>query len=331
MTYRWHTLSFWTMNTAAAIWLYSDERGEPVLEAAQQFFRAVERRMSRFDRTSELSRLNNAAGSAVPVSDALYEVVELALAAAEASSGLFDPTLLNTMEEAGYDRSFDELVAGGHAPPRPTGGDGAFLGGGFRQMRIWRSKPNPMVYLPKGVRLDLGGIAKGWAVDRVVDKMEGLGPCLVNAGGDLYAHGSPPGDWAWTVGVEDPLDEDRNIATLAVRDRAVATSSRTKRRWVRGEQRQHHLMDPRHGRPSQSDLLSVTIVAQRAAIAEIYAKVVFLLGSAAGLNYLERQPRVAGLLVTEDGKILLTSTMEPYMLVPEQSDVCTQGKKMSHG
>ncbi len=315
MTVRWHTLSFWAMNTTVFVWLYSNDRGEHALQTAQQFFRSVERRMSRFNRASELSRLNNAAGSAIPVSETLYEVVELALAAAEASSGLFDPTLLNAVEGAGYDRSFDELVAsGGHAQPRPTGGDGAFLGGGFRQMRIWRGRPQPMVYLPKGVRLDLGGIAKGWTVDRVMDEIAALGPCLVNAGGDLYAHGSPPGDMAWTVGVEDPLDDERQIATLAVRDRAVATSSRTKRCWTTGGQRQHHLMDPRYGRPSQSDLISVTIVADRVAIAEVYTKVVFLLGSAAGLEYLERQPRVAGLLVTEDGKILLTSTMESYML-----------------
>ncbi len=314
MTVRWHTLSFWTMNTTVFMWLYSDSRGEQALKSAQQFFHAVERRMSRFNHASELSRLNNAAGSAMPVSEMLYEVVELALSAAEASNGLFDPTLLSAMEEAGYDRSFDELVSGGgHAPPRRLGGDGAFLGGGFRQIRIWRGRPKPMVYLPKGVRLDLGGIAKGWTVDRVMDKMATLGPCLVNAGGDLYACGAPPGDLAWTVGVEDPLDVDRQIATLAVHNRAVATSSRTKRCWTKEEQPQHHLMDPRNGRPSESDLVSVTIVADRVAIAEIYTKVVFLLGSAAGLDYLERQPRVAGLLVREDGKILLTSTILDFV------------------
>jgi len=302
------------MNTTVFAWLYGDDRGTEALDSAQQFFHTVERRMSRFNRTSELCRLNDAAGSAIPVSETLYEVVELALAAAEASSGLFDPTLLNALEGAGYDRSFDDLVAaGGHLPPRQSGGDGAFLGGRFRQMRIWRGRPKPMVYLPKGVRLDLGGIAKGWAVDRVMDEMAALGPCLVNAGGDLYACGSPPGDLAWTVGVEDPLDDERQIATLAVRDRAIATSSRTKRRWTKAERPQHHLMDPRSGHPSESDLLSVTIVADRVAIAEVYTKVVFLLGSAAGLAYLERQPRVAGLLVKEDGKILLTSTMESYI------------------
>lgn len=313
MTRQWHTRAFRAMNTSVDIWLFGKANSAHRLEQAEDFFRQVERRISRFDRSSELSRLNRATGGAVQLSDELYEVVELALAAAEATGGLFDPTILTALEAAGYDRSFDELCAKGDRLHPRSNGERAIGGGVFRQIRIWNHGPRPTACLPKGVRLDLGGVAKGWTVDRVVDRLAPRGPCLVNAGGDLYAHDAPPGDVAWAVGVEDPLDVERDVAMLALRDQAVATSCRTKRQWSQHGQHQHHLIDARIGRPAQSDLLSVTVVAPRVALAEIHTKAVFMLGAEAGLAYLESQPQIAGLLINEDGRLLISSRMRAYV------------------
>src|SRR5207245_1799262 len=110
---------------------------------------------------------------------------------------------------------------------------------------------------------------------------------LINAGGDLYAHGGPAPGRAWRVGVEDPDRPGSDLTTLAIRDRAVATSGRNRRRWLHAGQPAHHLIDPRSGRPSTSDLLAVTVVGARAATAEIVAKVSFLMGIEAGHAYLE--------------------------------------------
>ncbi len=313
MARQWHTHSFRAMNTAVDIWSFCGDDGTRMLDQAERFFRQVERRMSRFDRSSELSRLNRAAGGAVQISDELYDVVELALAAAEATGGLFDPTILTALEGAGYDRSIDALRTEGDRLHPHGSGEGTIGGGTYRDIRIWNQGPRPTICLPKGVRLDLGGVAKGWTVDRVVDRLAPHGPCLVNAGGDLYAHGAPPGDVAWTVGVEDPLDGGRDVAVLALRDRAVATSCRTKRHWVQHGQPQHHLIDARLGRPAESDLLSVTVVAPRVALAEIHTKAVFILGAEAGFAYLERQPQIAGLLVRQDGRLLISSRMSRYI------------------
>ena len=113
------------------------------------------------------------------------------------------------------------------------------------------------------MRLDLGGIAKGYAVDRAAELLAPAGPCLVNAGGDLAVRGG-----AWPVGVEH--------LTLLLERGAIATSGRDRRRWTRDGREHHHLIDPRTGAPADTPLLRATVVAASAAEAEVLAKAVFL-------------------------------------------------------
>jgi thiamine biosynthesis lipoprotein len=139
------------------------------------------------------------------------------------------------------------------------------------------------VELEPGVRLDLGGIAKGYAADRACELLALAGPCLVNAGGDVAVRGG-----AWPVGVAPGL-------TLELAAGGLATSGRDRRRWVRGGREQHHLIDPRSGRPARSKALRVTVVAGSAADAEVLAKAAFLGGPVDA-------PHV---LVTDDGRTVL--------------------------
>ncbi len=142
------------------------------------------------------------------------------------------------------------------------------------------------VTLPAGTRLDLGGIAKGWAADRAASMLRPFGSGLVNAGGDLRAWGDQPGvepGQGWLAAVEDPAWPDRDAAWLWVREGALATSSIVRRRWTGG----HHLIDPRTGQSADTDLLSVTVLAPTTAQAEVAAKVVLILGRAAGMAWLK--------------------------------------------
>jgi thiamine biosynthesis lipoprotein len=137
-----------------------------------------------------------------------------------------------------------------------------------------------------GFRLDLGGIAKGYAVDRACAILDDVGPCLVNAGGDLAGRGR-----LWPVGVETA---DGQI-TLGLEEGAIATSGRDRRRWRRGGAEAHHLIDPSTGAPADGDLVRVTAVAPTAAEAEVHAKAIFL-GAAA---------ETPAVLVTADGRTVL--------------------------
>lgn len=274
---------------------------EQRLLRAERWLVAYEDRYSRFRLLSELTRLNAAAGRPMRVSPGLMQLVELSLQMANRSGGLFDPTVLRDLEAVGYDRSF-ELIAPSSVRSKERGSSG------WRDIRLDREMRT--VLLPEGVGIDLGGIGKGWAVDRMAAILGT--PCLVNGGGDVFAAGRPPGEPAWRVGVADPFRPEQDLVVLSVSDRGVATSSTVKRRWRVGDAVLHHLIDPRTGRPSTSDAVQVTVVTSSAALADYHAKVGLLQGAEAGLAYLNAEPDVEGLIVHRDGTLLGTSGLSDY-------------------
>ena len=284
--------SFRCMTTGIELFVDAGDwqAGESALREAEAFFAGVEARFSRFLPDSELSRLNQATGRTALASADLREIVRLALQAAQSTGGIFDPTVLDALEAAGYDRSIEHVRAGETAPVP----DWAGIAVG-RWAGVWVDDTGGTITLPVGLRLDLGGIAKGWAADQAAALLRPLGPGLVNAGGDLRAWGDEPGGTygqGWLVAVDDPQQPGRDVVWLRVQDCAVATSSVVTRRWVGG----HHLIDPRSGRPAVTDLLSVTVLAPTVAQAEIAAKVVLILGRDAGLAWLDEHSELQALL-----------------------------------
>ena len=254
------------------------------LASVEAEFERLEALLSRFRPDSELSRLN--AQGSIEADDDLLAVVRLALAARECTAGRFDPTLHDALVAAGYDRSFEALGPSGPVDPSPAPAPG----GGRAWIRGRRIELEP------GARLDLGGIGKGYAVDRAVDLLAPLGAALVNAGGDLAVAGIPAGG-LWPVGVELPSGS----ITLGLAQGALATSGKDRRRWeVDGEER-HHLIDPRSGRPAESDLLTVTVAGGSAVEAEVWAKALFLAGADAAAAEAEARGLPA-LLVSADGR-----------------------------
>jgi FAD:protein FMN transferase len=229
--------------------LVDADGAERELVAAEAEFHRLEASFTRFRTDSELSRLNR--DGTIAASQDLLRVIELALDARARTDGRFDPTVHDALVAAGYDRTFAELTDGVLGARRPGGGRVTLDG--------------DTVTLEPGVRLDLGGIGKGYAAERAAELLALAGPCLVNAGGDIAVRGG-----AWPVGVED--------TTLELSAGGLATSGRDRRRWLRGGREQHHLIDPRTGAPADSELLRVTVVAGDAVEAEVQAKNVFLGG-----------------------------------------------------
>jgi thiamine biosynthesis lipoprotein len=278
------------MGTTISLLLPASQAARGV-QIVGSLFQEWEQTLSRFLAESELSQLNAHAGTAMAVSDLLYTVLATALSAAQATQGVYDPALLEQLVQLGYDRTFDDLPAVSFDPIIP-----GEPGGGWRGIRV-----NPIyrhVTLPTGIKLDFGGIAKGMAVDAALEqlRLSGVSPALVNAGGDLAVLGLPPAAEQWPIAV--PGRE--RYWTIPLHSGAVATSGIAHRHWWQGQTLRHHLLDPRTGLPAQSDLWSVTVVADRCEQAEVAAKVAFILGSRQGADFLRRH-RIAGLLVREDG------------------------------
>ncbi|MDX6647434.1 MAG: FAD:protein transferase [Miltoncostaeaceae bacterium] len=259
--------------------------------AVRGLFVEWERRLSRFLPESELSLLNGSAGAPVAVSPLLERVLARALAAAEATGGIYDPTLLEQLRALGYDRSFTELSG---APTMPAAAPRA--DGGWRRIRLDRSRRR--VVLPAGVGLDLGGIAKGMAVDAALEllRARGVETALVSAGGDLAVLGQPPGFAGWPIAVGGR----EGSWTVLLRGGAIATSSVARRRWRQDGRECHHLVDPRTGEPAASGLWSVSVAAARCDQAEVAAKTALILGRIEGRAMLVRHG-LAALMVPDSG------------------------------
>ncbi len=347
------------MATEISVQLAAPPDQEAAARAAAQdcmtFFTEVDERLSRFKPESELSRLNRAAGQWFRASELLFSCVEQALEAARSTGGLFDPTLLRAIETLGYDRDFAEIArreAPAHPAPDPARSSTCATGG-WRAIALDRTQRR--IRLPVGAGLDLGGIAKGWAADlafaRYCDAFPGA---LINLGGDLRLHGGPQPGQAWSVGIRDPRDEllpgePRYAAVITFSRGGLATSGSLSRWWLRGGQRQHHLLDPRTGQPmrlwiaGEEDaednarlIATATALAPTATQAEIAAKVALLHGYPAALRSVERawgQPdalqwagqegpqhplspvdaNVALLLTFGDGEVVLSRNMRRYL------------------
>ncbi len=274
--------------------------GSPAFPASVATVRSVfereEQRFSRFRADSELSAVNAAAGAWTVVSIEFAWVVELALAAWRETDGRFDPTVLDAVIAAGYDRDFDEILAGARGalrPPRPCGRAGEVALAGRRLL------------LPEGVGLDLGGVAKGWTVDVAAEAAVacGLRWALVNAGGDLRIAGTAPRGGIG-VAVDDPETSETDAGRIVLDEGALATSSVTRRAWGEGL---HHLIDPATGSPSSGPVLQATVWALTCAEAEVRAKDALLEGEA----FLDRG---AALLVLEDGRIVTNMTTSEQVL-----------------
>ncbi len=258
----------------------------------ERLFRAWDDALTRFRDTSELSALNRAAGRPFAASELLFRVIAAALQWARETQGTFDPTLSHQIERLGYRRTFEDIEREGPQAPLKASIE---PGGAWRSMILDPARRT--IFLPAGVGVDLGGIAKGMAVDAALVSLReaGFEAALVNAGGDLAVYGRPPCSDGWPIAVAEVPDE-----VVALTHGAMATSGIARRHWIQGDTQRHHLLDAASGYPANTSLRSVTVAAQTCEAADVAATTAFLRGAHGGAAFL-RQQGMAGLIVPEDG------------------------------
>ena len=298
-----HTLEFRAMGCQMLAAIDdTSPRARRLLEQAPEWFESWEDCLSRFRPHSELNQLNRSQGQAVPVSETLWSVLQAARRAAENSQGLVTPTVLNALVSAGYEHSFESLEGQQTAGKQTAGGSQSGACATFQEIEL--DERNRTVRLPQDVHIDFGGIAKGWAAHQAMKRLQPYGPSLVDAGGDIAISGLQTNGETWAVGVDDPRDPEATLGTLNLGRCGVATSGKDYRRWQQNSVWKHHLIDPRSGQPSQSDVLSATVIAPTLLEAEMAAKVVLLRGSRDGLHWLAERPALMGLIITDHGELL---------------------------
>jgi FAD:protein FMN transferase len=303
-------ITFDAMGTHMSAFLDDDDQAAAdLLAQIPEWFETWEQSLSRFRPDSELSRLNNAAGSGnfIAVSPILWDVLTHALQAHAESGGLVTPAILNELENAGYDRDFDQLAALADYTSQD------YLPDSIPLDQIEMDAQNRALRSPAGLRLDFGGVAKGWAAHQAAARLAPFGPALVNAGGDIAITAPPLTSEFWPIGIDNPYVPGDSLATLKVAVGGVATSGRDHRRWQKNGRWQHHIIDPRRGLPAETDLLSATIIAPSAVAAETAAKLVMILGSNSGLGWLEQHPHLSGLMIDENGQRITSLDFSQYL------------------
>lgn len=288
------------MGTAIGVLLWCEERaaGEAAIGAVMAEMHRIDAAMSPYKPDSELSRINReAARDAVPVSAELFSLIERSLHFSRLSGGAFDITYAAVGHLYDYRRGVvpsDDEVARARAA---VGYTGLLLDARARTVR----------FASDGMRIDLGGFAKGYAVELGAAALRrfGIAHGIVSAGGDSRLVGDRRGR-PWTIGVRDPRRQDGVAAVLPLEDVAVSTSGDYERYCEIDGVRHHHLIDPRSGR-SPSSVRGVTVVAGDGLTSEALSKTVFVLGAQEGLRIVEALPGVDAVVIDAGGQLHYSS------------------------
>ena len=255
--------------------------------------RQLEKTWSRFLPDSELNRLQARRGDWLECSDDLVAALQLCQLMHVETRGLFDPSIRTSLEQLGYDRTFAEIVEQSSRPGDPPETKPA---NGLAGLEI----SNNWVRLVDGLSIDLGGIGKGLAADLVANELiaAGANSAYVSLGGDIHAAGEPVDENGWRVPLLHPQTGEP-IDHHSLYSGALVMSTVTIRRWTRGDTEHHHIIDPRSGRPADTDLLAVAVADQTAARGEALAKAAIIAGSGEGAALL-RAANVKAWLISDD-------------------------------
>ena len=278
------------LGTSARLAVWPPESLDGALAAVDNVLAALDRQASRFRQDSEISWIQRSGGGLFMLSDGLAEAISVALAAAEWTGGLTDPTVGDALISLGYDRDFAAIE-----PERREPAGAPVPAPGWQLVGL----DGPLLRLPPGVRLDLGATAKGLGSDRAARAATAAGATaatatavaapggqasgvLVSLGGDIAVGGTPPRD-GWPILVADGPDPAGSSRAQHVRlpSGAVATSSITCRQWRRAGRMLHHIVDPRTGRPADGPWQTVSVAAATCADANAAATAAIVAGERA--------------------------------------------------
>ncbi len=300
-----HTRTVFFMDTQVDITYYHPSAQVAQTDIAEMFaeMQRLESILSRQATGSDLDRINAAAGrEAVEVNPETIFVLRSALEFAELSNGAFDPTVAPLLEVWGF---------GGDFPAVPTQEELSRARElvNYRLVEIDEEKSSVFLPMPE-MRLDLGGIAKGYIVDRGQESIRELASAsFINAGGDISIRGRKPSGEDWRIAVQDPDNPDRFMAIITMEEGSVATSGDYQRFFEEEGQRYHHIIDPFTGMPA-FELSSVTVVASDTMTADAISTAVFVLGLEKGLALVESLPGVEAILMDNSREIVYTNGLE---------------------
>ena len=290
------------------------EQAHAAIDRAIQEIERLEGELSEWRPSSDVSRINESEGKWVSVSRETLDVIEKAQSVARASGGAFDITF-HTMGDLW---KFGSAQGQNPVPPPEDEVRKRRALIDFRRVDI--DAKSGRVRIANGRKIGLGGIAKGYIVDRAVATLRGAGlhSFVVQAGGDLYAAGHKPDGLKWSTSIQDPrAPEGDGFATLELEDRALCTAGDYARAYVYQSKRYHHIIDPRTGYPAVASR-SVSIDAPDALTADMLDDAVFVLGPERGLELVDRFEGVAAVIVDARNQVFVSPLLAGKVAIHRQ-------------
>jgi thiamine biosynthesis lipoprotein len=292
------------MGTRIYVELWSDEaaKGDEAIEAVMAEMRRIDELMSHYKPESQLSQINARAGQEpVQVDAELFDLIKLSTHYSIITEGAFDITYASVGHLYDYPH---------HVRPTEVQIKAALPGVNWRNMLLDPVHHTVRFERP-GMRIDLGGIGKGYAVDRGIAVLQALGfkHALVTAGGDSRIIGDRMGR-PWVVGIRNPDDKDKVVTRIPIVNSAMSTSGDYERYFDEGGVRYHHIIDPRTGH-SASKVRSATILGPTATETDGMSKTAFVLGAEKALEIINRMPQYDAIFVTPEGKVLYSNGLAP--------------------
>lgn len=276
------------------LWHEDEQRGRELVQTVLAEYRRIDERMSTYKNDSVLSRVNrDAADVPVPVSDELYELLRRALDLSVSSEGAFDITY----ESVGYLYDFRSAA-------RPSAADiETRLEAINHEHVLLDPAARTVAFAQPGVRVNLGGIAKGYAVERgaAILREAGVEHAMLNAGGDTRVLGDRRGQ-PWIIGIRHPRAADAVVTRLPLEDEAISTSGDYERFFEEDGRRYHHILNPQTGEPTEG-MLSVTVIGPDATLTDGLSTAVFVMGARAGLALIDRTEGYEAIIVEADGQL----------------------------
>ena len=281
---------------------------QKAVDLAFDTIKDIDDRMSVYNNNSEVSQINRLAGhSAVKVSSDTLNVIEKALYYSKISDGMFDITVGPLIDIWGFRTGKNRTLSDVEISK-------ALLLIDYKKVKIDRSG-STVELTSTGMKMDVGAIAVGYAVDKAVSvlKDNGVKKALVNGGGEIYALGSPPGKDAWRIGIQHPRRSNELLGTIELKDMAVSTSGDYENYFEVNGKRYCHIMNPKTGKPVEG-IMSVTVVANTTTEADALSTVLFIMGAKDGMKLAERLDNVECIIITgsneKDMKILVSSGLK---------------------
>ncbi len=282
----------------------NETEGDQYIKIAIAEIDRIEKLISSWDPNSETSKINNAAGkNPVTVSKELYDLIDRCLKISKLTDGAFDISYASMDRIWKFDGSMKTM-------PSKEAIQESVSKVGFENIILDKQNNSVFLKLP-GMKIGFGAIGKGYAADKAKEllRINSVLSGIINASGDMNTWGKQPDGSDWKVALTNPMDKNKGFGLLPVVDKAVVTSGNYEKQVVFNGTKYSHIIDPRTGYPS-TGVLSVTVFAPKAELADALATSVFVMGKDTGLNRINQLPNVECIIIDEDGKIFKSKNIK---------------------